>query len=149
MRHFNRRTHRLISRCKKCIIKLNKRSSLNICSVFLAPNLFATARMVRRKMCVKPMEENEDDKVVSMIVNYFSARVNIADDYQWKTETSAKSFAKSIQRVLNSLNNSLIKNYLFLISSVYKSIAIVISSFQNAPLIFKCYNEAFISSCVS
>jgi len=24
------------------------------------------------------MEENEDDKVVSMIVNYFSARVNIA-----------------------------------------------------------------------
>lgn len=29
-------------------------------------------------MCVKPMEENEDDKVVSMIINYFSTRVNIA-----------------------------------------------------------------------
>lgn len=26
------------------------------------------------------MEENEDDKVVSMIINYFSARVNIAKD---------------------------------------------------------------------
>ncbi|KAK1133417.1 hypothetical protein K0M31_011228 [Melipona bicolor] len=25
-------------------------------------------------MCVKPMEENEEDKVVSMIINYFTAR---------------------------------------------------------------------------
>jgi hypothetical protein len=30
-------------------------------------------------MCVKPMEENEDDKVVNMIINYFSARVNIVE----------------------------------------------------------------------
>ena len=28
-------------------------------------------------MCVKPMEENDDDKVVSMIINYFTARVNM------------------------------------------------------------------------
>lgn len=28
-------------------------------------------------MCVKPMEENEEDKVVSMIINYFTARVNM------------------------------------------------------------------------
>lgn len=40
------------------------------------------------------MEENEDDKVVSMIVNYFSTRVNIADSYHEKPrlfQTSAKS----------------------------------------------------------
>lgn len=46
------------------------------------PICFGIAWMVRRKMCVKPMEENEDDKVVSMIINYFNARVNIAKDYR-------------------------------------------------------------------
>lgn len=48
--------------------------------LFMRPNLFGIVWMVRRKMCVKPMEENEDDKVVSMIINYFSARVNIAKE---------------------------------------------------------------------
>lgn len=45
----------------------------NICRHFSR----ATVRMTRRKMCVKPMEENEEDKVVSMIINYFTVRVNM------------------------------------------------------------------------
>ncbi|XP_076654729.1 ras GTPase-activating protein raskol isoform X4 [Halictus rubicundus] len=42
----------------------------NICCAFSR----GTVRMTRRKMCVKPMEENEEEKVVSMIINYFAAR---------------------------------------------------------------------------
>lgn len=45
----------------------------NICRCFSRDTL----RVSKGKMCVKPMEENEEDKVVSMIINYFTARVNI------------------------------------------------------------------------
>lgn len=49
------------------------------------------------------MEENEDDKVVSMIVNYFSTRVNIANGYRERrlSKLLESSFAKSIQRMPN------------------------------------------------
>lgn len=59
------------------------------------------------------MEENEDDKVVSMIVNYFSARVNIANDYGEKSRLRQSPFVKSIQKMPNFL---LIKNFLFFLS---------------------------------
>lgn len=49
------------------------------------------------------MEENEDDKVVSMIINYFSTRVNIANGYREIPRQS--SFAKSIQRMPNFFIN--------------------------------------------
>ncbi|OAD61749.1 hypothetical protein WN48_09700 [Eufriesea mexicana] len=39
-------------------------------------------------MCVKPMEENDEDKVVSMIINYFTARVNMrSKETEWRLVT--------------------------------------------------------------
>lgn len=53
----------------------------NICCCFSRD----TVRMTRRKMCVKPMEENDEDKVVSMIINYFTARVNMrSKETEWR-----------------------------------------------------------------
>lgn len=55
------------------------------------------------------MEENEDDKVVSMIINYFNARVNIAKDYR---ENLIETFTrqKSVWKFLNFIDKSLFKN---------------------------------------
>ena len=32
--------------------------------------------MRKQKMCVRSMEDNEDDRVVNVIINYFATRVN-------------------------------------------------------------------------
>lgn len=121
------------SRDVKNAIKFNKSARKYLSGLSRArANLLGAARMVRRKMCVKPMEENEDDKVVSMIVNYFSARVNIADGYREKPRL-LQTFAKSVRRV-NSFKQTL----------VYKSIApVVTSSLQNAYSMLFTYSISF------
>lgn len=79
----------------------------NICPCFSRD----TVRMTKGKMCVKPMEENEEDKVVSMIINYFTARVNICQGGLNKMLISARksffSMRSSVQ--INRRNESILQ----------------------------------------
>lgn len=121
----------------KNAIKFNKSAHKYLSGLSRARStVLETTRMVKRKMCVKPMEENEDDKVVSMIVNYFSARVNIADGYREKPRL-LQTFAKSVQKThtesakffINNKINSIIQ-LLLLLRLLFK----ILLSFFNMSL---------------
>lgn len=70
------------------------------------------------------MEENEDDKIVSTIINYFSARVNIAkgskflQKYVWKIPVSVNFNDKSLSRNSNGSRHPL-KLLIYSTRSVY------------------------------
>lgn len=66
----------------------------NSSTIYVIDETFSTFRnrqagsMRKRKMCVRAMEDNEDERVVNAIINYFTTRVNSLIDLRRKFSRS-------------------------------------------------------------
>lgn len=68
---------RRFTECLKQVLqRLRASSTYVIGQIFWIARHRKASSMRKRKMCVRTMEDNEDDRVVNVIINYFTTRVN-------------------------------------------------------------------------